>query len=293
MKKFILSSIIFLLLLLPIISIKSIFSIWTSEYKRVVAGSEIYYSISKSKQKKEAKKILLGDSVGFQLFPNTINNDTINSLTCNQAIGVIGHFFLLNNYLKEGNQIDTVFLIYTPFSFRNNLNQVYTYHYFLKPFYTNEYKPLFTELVEKEIDKIPFSGFCRYPTILTSNWAPDFISNDKINYSFLSPISIEYLNKIKELSIKYNFKLIILPTPTSINKKKDVEKIDVNEISKCNLKHEFENYFNNIIYLNDSLFVKDGIHLKKENTNFYTDYYKSKLLKVKNEHKVTLLSKPF
>ena len=38
-----------------------------------------------------------------------------------------------------------------------------------------------------QIDKIPFSGFCQEPYILTSNWAPNFKSQDSIDYSFLSP----------------------------------------------------------------------------------------------------------
>lgn len=252
--------------------------IGTGEYKHTVAGSEIYYSIFKSKQKKKTKKILLGDSVGNQLFPNTTNNDTVNSLACNQSIGIIGHYILLNNYLKAGNIVDTVFMIFRPFSFQNNLNQVFTYHYFLKPFYIDEYKSLFTKLVNEQIQKIPYSNFCRYPLILTSNWAPDFISKDSINYTFLSPVSIEYLLKIKELSIKHHFKILILPPPMSLIFKRDIEKMDKNEIVKNNLGHEFEHYFENTFYLNDSLFI-DGSHLKKKNVAYYTEYYKNKFMK--------------
>jgi len=227
----------------------------------------------------KTKKILLGDSVGNQLFPNTTNNDKINSLTCNQAISMVGHFILLNNYLSTGNKVDTVFLIYTPFSFQNNLNQVYTYHYFLKPFYIDEYKPLFTKTVNEQIQKIPYANFCRFSNILTSNWAPNFISTDTIKYTFLSPISIEYLIKIKELSKKYNFKLIILPPPMALKKKPNVEKLDKDEIVNNKLNREFENYFKDIIYLDDNLFVSDRIHLKKENIKYFTEYYKNKLMR--------------
>ena len=143
MKKFILSCTIFLLISGIILSIKPNYLVLTGKYKVTVAGKEIYQSIFKSKQKKKSKKILLGDSVGNQLFTNTTNNDTLNSLACNQAISMAGQFILLNNYLNSGNKVDTVLLIFTPFSFQNNLDQVFTYHYFLKPFYIYEYKPLF------------------------------------------------------------------------------------------------------------------------------------------------------
>ncbi|MES2567352.1 MAG: hypothetical protein V4565_10820 [Bacteroidota bacterium] len=224
------------------------------------------------------KKLLLGDSVGNQLFPNTTANDTVNSLCCNQAIGIIGHFFLLNNYLEAGNDVDTVFMLFTPSSFLNNLNQIYTYHYFLKPFYKNEYKPLFTATVNEQIKKIPYSAFCQVPTILTSNWAPNFKSKDKIDYTFISPVSAEYLKKIKLLSIRHNFKLIILSPPVSFRKKMKFDKINKNEIAKNNFDDEFKDYFKTIIYLNDSLFM-DGTHLKKEELVYYRAFYKKTYIK--------------
>ena len=103
---------------------------------------------------------------------------------------MVGQFILLNNYINAGNEPDTVYLLVSPFSFRNNLDQVYTYHYFLKPFYTDEYKPMFSETVTEQIHKIPYYNFCRIPFILTSDWAPDFSLKDKIDYTFLSPISV-------------------------------------------------------------------------------------------------------
>jgi hypothetical protein len=278
MKKFILSSILFLLIACPAITIIPTFLILTDSYKHTVAGNEIYYSIFKSKQKKKTKKIIIGDSVGRQLFSNTTYNDSLNSLACNRGISMAGHFILLNNYLNAGNKIDTVFLIFTPFSFQSNLNDVFTYHYFLKPFYVKEYKPLFTKLVTKQIDKIPYAEFCRFPNILTSNWAPDFKSTDKTDYTFLSPVSVEYLIKIKELSMKHHFKVIILPTPTRISRKAEVERMMKNEITKNNLGPEFKNYFENIIYLNDNNFV-DDVHLKREILAYYTSYYNEKLMK--------------
>lgn len=276
MKKFITNSALFLVILIVILQIRPLYLLNNDRYKLTVTGTEIYESIFKSKQKKKVKKILFGDSVGNQLFPNTKFSDTLNSMACNQSIGMVGQYILLNNYLKTGNQVDTVFMLFSPFSFQNNLDQVYTYHYFLKPFYIEEYMPLFTETVNDQIQKIPYHRFCRLPLILTSNWAPEYYSNDKLDYTFLSPISVEYLLKIKELSIKYHFSLIILPTPTSIIKKPLVEKMDKSEITKNNLETEFRDYFTNILYLDDTIFL-DGTHFKK--VKKYTDYYKKRFIK--------------
>jgi hypothetical protein len=279
MKKFIFNIIIFILPIVIFAYSKSLYLLYSDNYINSVAGPEVYHSIIKSKLKSNAGKVLIGDSFGLSLFSNITCNDTINSLACNRAISMAGHFFLLNNYLNAGNQVDTVYMIFTPFSFLNNLDEVYTYNYFLKPFYKEEYMPLFTKTVYKQIHKIPYYYLCREPNILTSKWSPNYNSKGKISYTFLSTISVEYLSKIKELSSKNDFKIIILPTPTRISNKVSIENINKNEIVNTGLENEFENYFKNLIYLNDTNFI-DNVHLK--NRNMYTElveYYKTKLMK--------------
>ncbi len=276
MKKFIKKTILFLFLAVVFIEILSGIIVFTKLYLIGCPGNEIYYSIEKSKRKNKSKILLIGDSVGNQLFSNRTNNDGINSLACNQAIGVVGQYLLLNNYLKTGNKIEKAYMVLTPFSFKNNLDQVFTYHYFLKPFYSSEYDSLFTETVKQQIKKIPYHQFTKIPHILVTTWAPKFIPTKEVNYTFLSPISIEYLIKIKELSTKHNFELTILPTPTSSQKRELIERFDTNEFAKADLAQEFENYFNKIIYL-DSIEFYDGTHLiHPEN---YTVKYKNELVK--------------
>lgn len=260
MKKFVIKLILLSLPLILYFFIKPYFLLLDDKYKSKVAGSDIYISIRKSKEKQHHKKIIIGDSVGRQIFPNEGQNDTINSLACNQAIGMVGHYLLLRNYLEAGNTIESAFLIYTPFSFKNNLDQVYTFNYFLKPFFKSEYKESFTKTVYQQIDKIPSWKLSQVPYILTSNWAPNFICNDSVDYTFLSPISTEYLIKIRNLSRKYNFKFTILPTPTKQSNKLSIERINKDEIVKNDLSSIFENYFENIYFFDDSCFM-DNEHL--------------------------------
>ena len=276
MKKFIYNGLGFFLVFLIVSHAGPLYLFYTEKYKNSVAGSDIYYSISKSKKKNKSKKLLLGDSVANQMFTNTVYNGPINSLACNKAIGLAGQFILLDSYLKAGNKVDTVYLAFNPFSFKNNLNDLFTYHYFLKPFYTKEYENLFTKTVMDQIHKIPYVSIRRYPYILTSNWGPGFISKDKAKYKFLSPISQEYLLKIKDLSIKYNFDLLIIPVPVNISKKHELEKIHRDELVISDLKKEFDDYFEKIIYLHDSNFV-DGVHLK--NPGNIQKFYHDKFLK--------------
>ncbi len=262
MKKFIKRSIIFLFILFVLLHFKPIYLLIGDKYQKIVAGLEVYHSIAKSKQKKKTKKLLLGDSVTNQLLPNTEETDSITSLACNQAISLVGHYILLNNYLNAGNRPDTVYIMFLPSSFANNLDQVFSFHYFLKPFYNNEYRPLFTETVERQVHKIPLHFLISHPYVLTSNWAPDFYPEEKHDYTFLSPISVEYLHKIKELSIKNNFKLIILAPPADIINKNSINTLNKNEITRNNLSDIFSGYFENIKYMPDSLFI-DGRHFKE------------------------------
>ncbi|WP_338769695.1 hypothetical protein WAF17_10350 [Bernardetia sp. ABR2-2B] len=262
MKQFVRRSILFFIPLISVLYIRSIYLLISDEYKNIVAGDEIYISIKKSKQKSNKKIVLIGDSVGNQLFSNENDHDSINSLASNQAIGVVGQYLLLNNYLESGNKPERVYMIYNPFSFQNNLNQIFTFHYFLKPFYKDEYVDMFSNTVINQIDKIPFSNFCREPYILTSNWSPDFNSDDSIDYTFLSPISKEYLIKINKLCTTNNISFHIIPAPTKESNKRVVQRFNKEEILGLSLENELTYYLNNIGYFPDSLFL-DYVHLKE------------------------------
>ena len=168
---------------------------------------------------------------------------------------------MLQNYIEAGNKIDTAFVFFTPFSFLNNLDQVFTYNYFIKPFYRDENLALMTPLVKQQVSKIPFSSMAFYPLILTSNWTPDYTSDDPVNYTILSPISIVYMHKMSALAKANNFKLVLVSAPLSVKKKKEVEMLNRREISENQLQQEFEGFFESIVYLDESNFV-DGIHLK-------------------------------
>lgn len=260
MKKFIRKIIFFSLIGFVIFESISLLYLWSERYLQYFPGNETYSAIEKSKAKNKANILLLGDSVGGQLFPNNQEFDNINSLATNQAISMAGQYFLLKNYLSVGNKIDKLVILFAPDSFKNNLHQVYTYHYFLKPFYNSNYSPLFTSTVNKQIEKIPYHQFVFLPHIKIRSWAPDFNPSDPTITSPLSPISAEYLSKIKDLSIQNNFELIILPPPVSMKRQDEIKRVNLDGFSEYNFSQELEYYFTNIIFLDDSEFI-DGVHL--------------------------------
>src|SRR3954453_12185057 len=99
-KKFIIKLSIFALISLPVLSFKNLLFYYTDLYKSSVYGPEVYRSIAKSKMKKKVKKLLIGDSVGNQLYDNESYNGSIFSLTCNQAISMVGQYILLSNFIQ-------------------------------------------------------------------------------------------------------------------------------------------------------------------------------------------------
>ncbi len=262
MKQFVLKTLLFVLVALAIFQIKSLLMMRNERYVKKVLGAEVYFSIEKSKKRSKARKVLLGDSVGKQLFDGAQENDTVNSLTSNQAISMAGQYVLLDNYLKAGNTIDTAYVFFTPFSFVNNLDQIFTYNYFVKPFYRTEYMQLMTPEVKKQVSKIPFTDIAHWPAVLTSNWSPEFQTKDKPTFNLLSPISAQYLHKMSALAKQHHFRLVLVAAPVSLKKKKEVELLNRQEIIDNNLQQEFKGFFESIVWLDESNF-KDGTHLKQ------------------------------
>lgn len=243
---------------------RSLFLLQADRYQSRVAGNEIYRSIAKSRTKVSGiSKLVLGDSAANQLYNNSRYNDSIYSLTCNQAISMAGYYLLLKNFLETNPELHDleIYLIYHPKSFKNNLDQIYTFHYFLKPFNTAEYRPLFSATVLKQIEKMPFNRYAQLFFIKTNNWAPPYGLTDNKHDIHLSDISREYLMKIIDLSGSYGHTFKLLPPLVSRNFREPIEKFRSQISGSDILAEHLGPYLEQIVYWDDSLF-SDGIHLK-------------------------------
>ena len=270
MKLFLKNLAVFLLIALVLIQVKAFYLYSTGKYQQTVEAAYIYNAILKSKKQTKIKKLIMGDSVIRQLYPNNIKSDQYYSLVCNRAISIVGQYLLLNNLINAGNTIDTLFLSFTPGTFREDLNGKHTFHYFLKPFNRKEYKPEFTEEVYHNLGKVPLHYLSQYPFILASDWSPKYNPKPNTAFSFISPIARQYLSKIKELSIKNNFKIVFIPPPTSERYADEIKTFNFDELIGTGFEMDLKNYFNEIPILPDSCFL-DGIHLHKP--NLYKKYF--------------------
>lgn len=258
--RFIGLSLLFVLPLAIYYSTKEIKLLYGGKYKTEINGNEIYRAIEKSKKKTPYRKLIMGDSTANQFYNcKEEDPDSAYSISCNQAIGMVGQFILLHNYLEAGNRPDSVVLVFTPFSFWDNLDQVFTFHYFLKPFYYEEYRPFMTETVLSQIRKIPYHYLCHLPFIQTTDWAPNIEIQER-NYTFLSPISKEYLTKIDSLSNVYHFHYNLIPTFVSESWGEMVSQFNRAEFKNCTYAHKLTDYLDLITFLPDSCF-SDNVHL--------------------------------
>lgn len=242
-------------------------TVYHAEFPDKIYGYEVYHSIKKSLQKKTNTNVLiLGDSVAKQLYDNNDYNDSIYSLACNQAISVAGQYFLLHNFLSkhEDKEKLDIILIYLPLSFNNNLDQKYTFQYFVKPFYNDAYLPLMTNDCKKQIEKIPFYNWSQNKVIKESNWSPNF-PNPKIKFD-ISEISRDYLIKMDSLCQEENvnsFKIYCPPISSSVNEA-DLEYFKV-KVDELNLSDLFDSYFDGLVRLNENQFNADQIHFLTNN----------------------------
>ncbi|MEI7982099.1 MAG: hypothetical protein WCI71_10635 [Bacteroidota bacterium] len=263
---------IFLFLFLFIVSTSFLFRF----YSPLIPGplQHVYLSIVKSTVKKKVKKLILGDSCGEQLYNNKEHNGSVYSLACNQAITLAGNYILLNNFIRANlDQLPgEVILIMDINSFLNNLDQPYTYNYFLKPFYVPENLKYFTSKTLKILQTIPFHQISQWPLIKTSVWCPEFIPmavNNKI--PCFSDLSGEYLFRMNRLCERYGIKFRIFPSIMSDSRRQSFQtflrSVRTGWVSIPGL---FENYQTVGAFMPDSCF-SDAVHLKK--AYILSDYY--------------------
>ena len=270
MTKLIIKSTIFFfatLLAANIISTIILHSAKASHYFR--AGEEIFFALEKSSRASNAATAVLGDSVANQLFSliNENKNDMI-VLTSNRAISMAGQYIILDNIIRSDKKLKKIYLVCTPGSLFYDLNEVYTFNYFIKPIYTTYGHALFTDRTNKIIESKPYSFIYSLPMaqILPIFNLVDYssgVSSNTVGNNVISMTSIEYLKLMKKKCSDSAITFKILPTP--ISNKYSVDFINAKEqVSENNLESVFGKYFDNITVYDNHFFYNDFIHIKPE-----------------------------
>ena len=238
------------------------------------AWFSVYERIMRSKQKIDSETIFIGDSVADQIFNF---KKTKNSLTCNAAILMAGHYILAYNAIKNNPQIKTVVLVSVPQEINTEFERRQVYNNFTLPFFS------FENL--KHIDSVIYSKFNKFPrSYFMLPFANKILPFSDIDYAcgekrknrdVLSDVTIHYLHKLRELCDANNIKLKIISPPVSqklYKKTNNWEKMK-QQIGELNMNYIFGDYFKNIRYLSENKY-KDGLHLKPRylQENFLSRY---------------------
>lgn len=234
-------------------------------YQEKVNGTEVYYALRNSKKKhSRVKRLILGDSVAMQLYPCSKQYNDAVSLTCNAAITMAGFYFLMNNYLKTNSENppeEVVFLV-SPWTLMNNMNSVLSFHYFLKPFYTEEYRTDYTQNLYKTIYDNPYYWLSQYPFVRSSSYCVDY-EVQKQTWYWISPITSDYIQKSDSVCRQYGVHFRMIPSPVRADRELELQNaIDLSvqtaESPILNMP-VFKQYMQYINYADTTLF-KDRIH---------------------------------
>lgn len=224
MKRFVLGIIVYVIIVLMLWNALELLKLYTHRYEKKVNGAEIYYALFSSKTERKVKRIVLGDSVGCQLYPSNQEYDSVVSMSCNQAITMAGHYFLLKNFI-ETNQEDLpeeAILLITPFSLSNDVDK-YAYHYFLKPFPYHQYSNLYTNHLKERIQTIPFFWSANLPFIQTSSYSPKWAVPLTASNQSVSQLSYEYLIKMDSITKCNGIKFQMISTPVRDDRRDDMD----------------------------------------------------------------------
>ena len=228
-------------------------------------GREVFNSISLSKKKSGKSLLILGDSVGQQLYPSQRTYPDAVSLSCNQAVTMAGQYFLLHNYLEANADAlpERVVLVCTPQCLQNDLDQ-FTFQYFLKPFYTREYKPLFNEILTARLSQIPHYQAARLPFIRVSNYAFAYELEPEAQYALVSPLSRSYLQKMSDLATSRGVSFSLACHPVRESLTGWVDSLCVSAGTNGEMEEELlEAYRSSIVPYPDSLFY-DRYHYLRD-----------------------------
>ena len=225
-------------------------------------GLEGFCAIGNSQKVGKVKKLLLGDSVGRQLYPCDKEYDSILSLACNQAITMAGQFFLLKNYIETNVEDlpEEVILLITPFSLTNDVDK-YAYNYFLKPFPPYIFSEQYTKHLKQRIHSIPYYWTANLPFVRTSSYTPKLAIPSFQSVKSVSKLSYEYLLKMDSIANANNIVFRMVSTPIRDDRQDYIASFweNLSPEYMSSLSGLLQPYRSSIIYLPSDWYV-DEIH---------------------------------
>ncbi len=266
MKNFLVKLAIFSVTCFVLLNLVAIFYDTTSRRRVEDPGGEIYDAIKRSHQPSSCPTIVVGDSVCHQLLTGYAPPEIL-GLGTNQAVSMCGQYLIARSAIEHDPSVKEIILAYLPDSFGNNLDEVFCYNYFVRPFYPYaEYRAQMSPSVQRLIDRKPAARLAvlplfRYTTLLSDI---DYSKGaDKPTFAYLAPVSIDYLHKLSELCDQHGIHLRIVSPPISLDRNYD-NAVFLKEVADAHLEKLFAGYPESVRLVDPQLLV-DHVHFKEPN----------------------------
>lgn len=230
-------------------------------------------AIRRSKHRIKTKHLILGESVGNQLYGNCTDS-IVYSLTASVGIMDIGNFMLLSKFLdiNKDQLPEDVIMLHGPaiWNWKGGLANELFYSSFIKNFCNDDFLDYMTDGYNSFLDKFPMVTLARFKAYQYSPYLPDMtnVPNDVP----IDSIQYKYTKKTQLLCEKMGVKFRIVSGPM-----RESRKLEVDSIKKSNSVFSdimYEGYFESIKYFADDCFA-DLNHLKSSFIpNDYLNLYK-------------------
>ena len=299
MKSFKLRLIIFILILMSVLAGFEVLS-YDDDYSMPIARltfSDTYLThmdgpdwivplIDRVQEKDKSHILLLGDSVGRQIFIDLADiNDEVCVAPAIAPFTVCGQYVLTKLYLDNHPDATDVYLVMVPMDdVSRNFNIDYAYQYVVMPLVETDTLKLLDEITVDELKYIFGSRFMELPIVeridnsglnrkLYLNYIKSHAKND-YPHSLEESVYVSYLKKMYELCDERNVSLHLLPAPVP---DMDVYHRIAEEqapayFAAAGLDKLFPDYLSHVRYYPQEMFP-DGVHFggPYEDRSVYND----------------------
>lgn len=236
-----------------------------------VGSDEIKPYIFEAQKNSSYTKLIVGDSVCHQMYHGLQEyNEDICMLGSNAAITMAGQYILVEEFLKNHENVTDVYLIIIPTSLKTTFDTTWGYQYTAMPFVETNTIQLLEEKTIAQMEDVYGKFFMKAEVVSAMNRSA---VNRKIylnelqkhvvvdNEKEISEVSLTYIEKMKLLCDKKGVKFHLYAGPVADTGEK-------HELVEVRLKEEYENsvlkkyfpeYLNEIVFYPEEQFT-DGIH---------------------------------